>query len=128
MVTEFHLNQPLVLPTLFPEPSTDTECMLHTLDVRRALAFYVSHTQEFRASHRLFLCFYGQKKGSPPSSSTFSRLFVSSISLAYELQCQTPPEGLRAHSTRAIATSTALLHGIDVPDICRIHGLMRPRS
>ena len=47
VVTDFHLNQLLILPTLFPDPVTDTERMLHTLDDRRALAFYVSRTTEF---------------------------------------------------------------------------------
>ena len=42
VVIDFHLNQPLALPTLFSDPVTDTERMLHTLDVRRAIAFYVS--------------------------------------------------------------------------------------
>ena len=115
-----HLNQPLILPTLFSQPANDTEHMLHTLDVRRALSFYVSCTKDFRLSPKLFLCYFGQKKGLPASSSSsLSRWLVSAISLAYELHQKTPPEGLRAHSTRAVAASTALLRGVDLPDICR---------
>ncbi|XP_078233695.1 uncharacterized protein LOC144583561 [Pogona vitticeps] len=119
VVSQFHLNQPLILPTLFPNPSDDTERMFHMLDVRRALAFYVSRTKQFRLSNRLFLCYFGSKKGLPASPSTLSRWLVSTISLAYQLTHRTPPDGLRAHSTRAVASSTALLRGIDVPDICR---------
>ena len=119
VVSQFHLNQPIILPTLFPNPSNDTERMLHTLDVRRALAFYVFRSKEYRLSNRLFLCYFGCKKGLPASPSTLSRWLVSTISLAYELMHKDPPEGLRAHSTRAVASSTALLRGIDVPDICR---------
>ena len=119
IVSEFHLSQPLILPTLFPNPTSDTERMLHTLDVRRALSFYVTRTKEFRLSPKLFLCFFGQKKGLPASLSSISRWIVSTISVAYEVQHRTPPEGLRAHSTRAVASSMALLRGVDLPDICR---------
>ena len=93
--------------------------MLHTLDVKRALAFYVARTKDFRLSPRLFLCYCGQKKGLPISFSSISRWLVSAISLAYELQHKSPPEDLRAHSTRAVASSMALLKGVDLPDICR---------
>ena len=119
VVSEFHLNQPLSLPTLFPQPSSDVERMLHTLDVRRALAFYVSRTRDIRVSNRLFVCYFGHKKGSPAARSTLSRWIVNTIVLAYELQHKSPPDGLRAHSTRAVASSTAFLRGVDTPDICR---------
>ena len=119
VVSDFHVNQPLILPTLFPSPATDVERMLHMFDVRRSLAFYVSSTKEFRQANRLFLCYFGPKKGCPASPSTLSRWLVSTIALSYELNRRDPPEGLRAHSTRAIASSTALLRGVDLPDICR---------
>ena len=48
-----------------------------------------------------------------------SRWIVSTIGLAYQLQGKDPPEGLRAHSTRAMVTSTALLSGVDIPEICK---------
>uniref|UniRef100_A0ABM5G4K6 Uncharacterized protein n=1 Tax=Pogona vitticeps TaxID=103695 RepID=A0ABM5G4K6_9SAUR len=119
VVSDFHVNQPLLLPTLFSEPSSDVERTLHCLDVRRALSFYISRTKDFRKVQRLFLCYYGQRKGTAASTSTLSRWLVSTISLAYELQHKPLPENLRAHSTRAVATSTALLRGVDIPDICR---------
>ena len=34
VVSEFHVNQPLILPTLFPDAVTAVERMLHSLDVR----------------------------------------------------------------------------------------------
>ena len=128
VVSSFHLSQPLILPTLFPEPSTDLERMLHTLDVRRALAFYVSRTKDFRTSHKLFLCYFGQKKGSPASPSSLSRWLVSTISLAYDLQGQTPPDSLKAHSTRVVASSTAFLRGVDLSDICRTATWSQPST
>ena len=118
VVTDFHLNQPILLPTLFSDPSSDVEKMLHSLDVTRALAYYVSRTKDFRKSERLFLCFFGPHKGCP-ASSTLSRWLVSTITLAYQLASKEVPEGLKRHSTRSMATSTALLHGVDIPDICK---------
>nr|XP_020662122.1 inactive rhomboid protein 2 [Pogona vitticeps] len=53
------------------------------------------------------------------SEASSTRWLVSTISLAYELQNKPLPEDLRAHSTRAVATSTALLRGVDIQDISR---------
>nr|XP_020638367.1 uncharacterized protein LOC110073471 [Pogona vitticeps] len=119
VVTDFHLNQPISLPTLFPDPSSDVEKMLHSLDFRRVLAYYVSRTKDFRKSERLFLCFFGPHKGCPASSSTLLRWLVSTVTLAYQLASKEVPEGLKGHSTRSMATSTALLRGVDIPDICK---------
>ncbi|XP_078246058.1 uncharacterized protein LOC140704554 [Pogona vitticeps] len=119
VVSEFHLNQPISLPTLFSDPSSDIERMLHSLDVKRALSYYISRTRDFRASHKLFLCYYGSRKGSAASAPALSRWLVSTVVLAYQLSKKDVPEGIRGHSTRSMATSTALLRGVDLPDICR---------
>ena len=119
VVSSFHPNQSLTVLTLFPKPSSEVEHMLHSLDVCRAMTYYTSWTKDLYTSPKLFLCFHGPHKGSPASLSKVSRWIVSTIALAYELAGKVPPEGLKAHSTWAVATSTALLHGVDVPDICR---------
>ncbi|KAH0626949.1 hypothetical protein JD844_002267 [Phrynosoma platyrhinos] len=54
VVLAFHINQDIVLPTLAPNLSTDTKCRMHTLDIRRALAFYLQRTSGSRHSERLF--------------------------------------------------------------------------
>ena len=74
--------------------------MLHSLDIRRALAFYMSRTKDFCTSSRLFVCFHGPRKGSPASSQTISRWIVSTITLAYGPAGKAPPEALKAQSTR----------------------------
>uniref|UniRef100_A0ABM5GNR7 Core-binding (CB) domain-containing protein n=1 Tax=Pogona vitticeps TaxID=103695 RepID=A0ABM5GNR7_9SAUR len=119
VVSDFHLNQPISLPTLFSDPSSDIERMLHSLDVKRALSYYISRTKDFRASPKLFLCYYGSRKGSAASAPALSRWLVSTVVLAYQLSKKDVPEGIRGHSTRSMATSTALLRGVDLPDICR---------
>ena len=110
--------QPIILPSLFLSPSTPLKCMLHMLDVRRSLAFYIDRTKRFRKATRLLLCFHGPNKGSPASPQTLARWIVQTVSLAYELTGKTPTEPLKAHSTRALFTSTAFQRGIEIPHIC----------
>ena len=74
VISDFHVNQPLILPTLFPSPFSDIERMLHSLDVCRTLAFYISRTKDFRTSPRLFVCFHGPHKG-------FSCLFTDGLKM-----------------------------------------------
>ncbi len=47
-----------------------------------------------------------------------SHRIVEAISLAYICKGLQPPRGLKAHSTRGMATSWALLRGVSVQDIC----------
>ncbi|XP_042329867.1 uncharacterized protein LOC121933953 [Sceloporus undulatus] len=62
VVSMFHMCQDIVLPTLAPNPTTDAERALHTLDVRRALAFYLDRTRDSSRSERLFQCYSESKK------------------------------------------------------------------
>ena len=41
VTSDFHIRQPIILPTFFPSPSIGVERSLHLLHVRCALAFYV---------------------------------------------------------------------------------------
>ena len=119
MVSDFHINQPIILPSFFKSPLSPLEHMLHTLDVRRALSLYLDRTKSYRRSNRLFICFHGSHKGAPASSQSISRCIVYTISLAYKLLGKSPPEHRKAHSTRALSTSVAFQHGTEIPDICR---------
>ena len=118
VVSNFHMNQPVTLPSFFKSPLALLEHMLHTLDVRRALSFYIHRTKSHRQSKSLFLCFYGPRIGTPASPQSISRWIVSTISLAYRLSGKSPPDHLTAHSTRAFSTSVAFHRGTDIPDIC----------
>ena len=118
VISDFHVNQPLILPTLFSNPSSDVEHMLHSLNICCTLAFYISRTKEFHTYPRFFVCFHGPQKGSPASSHTVLRWLVS-ITLAYDLAGKIPPEVLKKHSMRTMTTSMAWLRGVEVPDICQ---------
>lgn len=55
--------------------------------------------------------------GRPISKQRLSHWIVEAISLAYESRGQLPPAGLRAHSTRGMATSWALFRGVSIKEI-----------
>ncbi|KAI2663570.1 Transposon Ty3-I Gag-Pol polyprotein [Labeo rohita] len=74
----------------------------------RALRIYVDCTRHFRRTEQL--------------SSALERLahwVVDAISLSYQNQGEPCPLGVRAHSTRSVASSYALAHGASLADICR---------
>ena len=124
VVSDFHLNQPIILPTLFPSPSTPIKCKLHTLDVKRALAFYLDRTKLFRRSLRLFICYHGPNKGA--SSQTISIWIEQTIQLTCQLSGKLIPDHLKVHSTRAFSTPTAVHCGIQIQNICRAATLYNP--
>lgn len=41
VVSEFHMNSAIILPDFYPEPKNQQERLLHSLDVTRALKFYL---------------------------------------------------------------------------------------
>lgn len=73
----------------------------------RALRIYIERSAPFKQSEQHFVCFSGQAKGLPVTKQRLSRLIVDAISVAYSylgLQC---PIGVRAHSSRGVASSWA---------------------
>ena len=59
---DFHLNEPVVLHSFFPNPSTAAERSLHSLDVRRCIRFYMDRNKEIGTSDQLFVTFWSTKK------------------------------------------------------------------
>nr|XP_025038502.1 uncharacterized protein LOC112545154 [Pelodiscus sinensis] len=118
--TEFHINEPIVLPCFYPEPHTSRHhALLHTLDARRALVFYIDRTRDIRKTDRLIVSTSGHSKGQALSAQRISKLVVSCITTCYDI-CKKPLLSQpRAHSTRAMATSTAFVRGVPLRDICR---------
>ncbi len=85
----------------------------------RALRIYVDRTRSFRSSEQLFVCHGGQQKGKAVSKQRLAHWIVDAVALAYQSQGEPCPLGLRAHSTRSVASSHALAHGASLVDICR---------
>ncbi|CAM4719244.1 unnamed protein product [Leuciscus chuanchicus] len=94
----------------------------------RALRAYVSRSAVFRQTEQLFVSFSGRYKGMAVSKQSLSRWIVDAIALAYTtkgLQC---PLGVRAHSTRSVASSWAWSSGISLQDICTAAGWASPST
>ncbi len=94
----------------------------------RALRIYVDHTQSFRTSDQLFVCFGGQQKGRAVSKQRLAHWIVEAIVLAYQARRLPCPLGVRAHSTRAVASSWALAQGASIADICKAAGWATPNT
>ncbi len=94
----------------------------------RALRIYVDRTQSFRTSDQLFVCFGGQQKGRAVSKQRLAHWIVEAIVLAYQARRLPCPLGVRAHSTRGVASSWALARGASIADICKAAGWATPNT
>ncbi|XP_069621778.1 uncharacterized protein [Ranitomeya imitator] len=115
----FHRSQEIILPTFFSNPSTPEEQKYHTLDVKRVVLKYIERTCSWRQCRALFISFQGHKKGHGITKSTLSRWIRESIRLAYSVSKENPPEGITAHSTRAMASSWAERGEVPIETICK---------
>ncbi len=122
--TPFH-DQVVNLQAL---PSEEADPALALLCPVRALRIYVDHTRSVRSSEQLFVCHGGQQKGKAVSKQRLAHWIVEVVILAYQLQGEPCPLGVRAHSTRSVASSHALAHGASLADICRAAGWVTPNT
>ncbi len=109
-------------------PSEEADPALALLCPVRALRIYVERTRSFRSSEQLFVCYGGQQKGKAVSKERLAHWIVDAIALAYQSQGEPCPMGVRAHSTRSVASSYALAHGASLADICRAAGWVTPNT
>ena len=117
------------LKAFHPPPfGSAEESRLNTLCPVRALRVYVNRTASFRGTDQLFLSWATPHKGKPLSRQRLSHWIVEAIVLAYRCRGMQPPAGLKAHSTRSMATSWALFKGIRVEDICAAASWASPHT
>lgn len=119
MASVFHRGQEIVLPTFCLNPVSEQEHRFHKLDVRRCVLQYLEDTKPFRKSDSFFVLFSGTRKGGRASRRTIARWLRLAISQAYIVSGLEAPKGIRAHSTRAVATSQAEWAGASPEQICR---------
>ncbi len=62
------------------------------------------------------------------SKQRISTWIVEAISIAYEAHGLATPLGIRAHSTRAVASSKALSKGVSLQDVCVAAGWSTPHT
>ncbi|KAK2823508.1 hypothetical protein Q7C36_020108 [Tachysurus vachellii] len=117
------------LAAFHPPPfSSPEERKLNALCPVRALRAYVGRTAGFRTCDQLFVSWATPHTGKPLSRQRLSHWIVEAISVAYGCRGLQPPAGLRAHSTRGMATSWALLRGVSVLDICSAASWATPHT
>ncbi len=109
-------------------PSEEADPALALLCPVRALRIYVIRTRSVRSSEQLFVCHGGQQKGKAVSKQRLAHWIVEAVALAYQSQGEPCPLGVRAHSTRSVASSHALAHGASLADICRVAGWATPNT
>ncbi len=109
-------------------PSEEADPALALLCPVRALRIYVTRTRSVRSSEQLFVCHGGQQKGKAVSKQRLAHWIVEAVALAYQSQGEPCPLGVRAHSTRSVASSHALAHGASLADICRAVGWATPNT
>ena len=109
------------LEAFHPPPfSSEQDRRLHNICPLRSLSHYILRTKDIRGSvSQLFVTFGpGRAAGKAASKPTVSRWLVEAIRLAYTSKGVDPPAGLRAHSSRAQATSWALFKGVSLQEVC----------
>ncbi len=109
-------------------PSEEADPALALLCPVRALHIYLDRTRSVRSSEQLFVCHGGQQKGKAVSKQRLAHWIVEAVALAYQSQGEPCPLGVRAHSTRSVASSHALAHGASLADICRAAGWATPNT
>lgn len=110
---------PVELLSFHPPPfASEEDRRLHCLCPVRALRAYVDRTRTARRSEQMFVSWDSRAMGKPITKVRLSQWIVETIRLAYTGMGMTPPEGLRAHSTRGMSASWGLCRGTSIQDVC----------
>ncbi|KAE8608813.1 hypothetical protein XENTR_v10011612 [Xenopus tropicalis] len=114
----YHLKREIVLPIFSVEEQKDKD--LYLIDPVRSLKHYLEVSSSFRKTSNLFVIPGGKRKGLPACTSTIRRWIILGIARAYQAQGKQAPEGLKAHSTRAVSSSWAAMAEVPVSEICEV--------
>ena len=115
-------SRDIVLKAFHPPPhSSEAEAELHLLCPVRAPG-----ARPRSAPRNSCLCVIATLAGAL-SKQRFPRWICEGVCLAYARQGLAPPLGVKAHLTRGVAASMALLRGVPVEDICAAASWSSPR-
>ena len=117
--TPEHLNREIELEAFYPDARGQFEKALQVLCPVRALRIYLRKTQGIRKDHQLLVSYQAGKQGVKVTKSTVSRWVKQTILFCYRNQGRAiPTSSVRAHSTRAVASSLADIKGVSPADLC----------
>nr|XP_055023529.1 uncharacterized protein LOC129413761 [Misgurnus anguillicaudatus] len=115
--------QVISIPAFSSDDAATTNAIVQSeLCPVRALKAYIDRSAPFWTAEQLFVCFGGSTKGHPVSKQRLSHWVVDAISQAYSSQGVRCPLDIRAHSTRAIASSWAWYKGASIQVLCLAAG------
>ncbi len=103
--------------TLSALPPSEQDQGLNLLCSVRALKNYIERSAPFRQLEQFFVCFGDRTTGSPVTKQRLSRWIIDAITLAYSSLGQQCPMGVRAHSTRGIASSCLWSSDVSIAEI-----------
>ncbi len=101
---------------------------------RYSLSVAVSHKsiahirgphRSFRSSEQLFVCHRGQQNGKAVSKQRLAHWIVEVVALAYQSQGELCPLGVRAHSTRSVASFHAFSPPVQFPRTVNPGGILQ---
>ena len=119
VISRFHREQEIILPSFCPNPSREQEVKFHSLDVRRCVLHYLEVTKTLRKTDSLFILHSGARQGHRATRRTIARWLKEAIEKAYSLGGIPIPEGIKAHSTRSMAASQAERAGATPEQTCK---------
>ncbi|XP_049901735.1 uncharacterized protein LOC126391201 [Epinephelus moara] len=105
-------GQEVVLWSLYSAPTQEGERGYSLVCPVRALRVYLHRTRVHRQTDQLFVCFRQDLLGQALSKARLSHWIVEAIQQAYVGTGAPFPSGVRAHSTRGMATSWASVNEI----------------
>ena len=116
-----YVNRHVNIEAFHLDPRNKSQRDFQRLCPVRALHIYLEKTQPFRRPGclQLFVSYKPGSEGAPVSKARIASWLVSIISKAYSSQGLDPPQGVKAHSTRAVGASLAFERGLSVFDVCR---------
>lgn len=119
VITSSFRSRAIRVRPFYPPPhGSPEEERLHCLCPIRAVRGYLARTAGFRRSDQLFVHFGARSRGDALSTQRLAHWVCQAIRVAYEVQGRPVPSGVRAHSTRGVAASTALFHGTSIEEVC----------
>lgn len=99
IASKFHMDLEIALPSFCPRPQGPQEQKWRTLEVGRALKFYLARTESIQNTDSLFKNISPSRMGNKISPSAISAVLWSCINEAYVALNLSPPLGITAHST-----------------------------
>ena len=115
-----YINREIELESFHPNAQARAKGASHKMCPVRALRIYLQKVKSHRQDGNMFVSYKSDKLGHKVSKTTVARWIRETILFSYSHLGRDPPvPTVRAHSTRAVASSFADLSGVSPADLCK---------